>query len=114
MPKKMKKQALFSALTNKLKSQEIMVVKDLDKIEPKTKKMNEALLKLTKIWPTESKNWKLTLVLPENLSNMTKSARNIPGVFLAQVNQLNTYEVLNGGKLIFMKESIEALKKTWI
>jgi len=38
MSKKMKKQALFSALTSKFKANEVMVIKDLAKIEPKTKK----------------------------------------------------------------------------
>jgi LSU ribosomal protein L4P len=38
MPKKMKKAALFSALTSKFKEKEILVVKGLEKIEPKPKK----------------------------------------------------------------------------
>jgi large subunit ribosomal protein L4 len=114
LSKRMRKQALFSALTSKLKSEEIMVVKDLEKTELKTKKMNEVLGKLTKDWKIESKDWKLTLILPKNLENIKRSARNIPGVFLVQANQLNTYEVLNGGKLIFMQEAVEGLGKTWI
>jgi large subunit ribosomal protein L4 len=114
LSKRMKKQALFSALTSKLKSEEIMVVKDLEKVETKTKKMNEVLGKLTQDWKLESKNWRLTLILPKNLENVTRSARNIPGVFLVQAHQLNTYEVLNGGKLIFTQQAIEGLEKTWI
>jgi len=113
LSKKMRKQALFSALTSKLKSEEVMVVKDLEKVEPKTKKMNEVLGKLTQDWKLEPKDWKLTLILPKNLENITKSARNISGVFLVQTAQLNTYEVLNGGKLIFTQQAIEGLEKTW-
>jgi large subunit ribosomal protein L4 len=114
LSKRMRKQALFSALTSKLKSEEIMVVKDLEKVETKTKKMNEVLDKLTQGWKLEPKNWKLTLILSKNSENITRSARNIPGVFLAQAHQLNTYEVLNGGKLIFTQQAIEGLEKTWI
>jgi len=114
LPKKMKKQALFSALTSMLKESEVMVVKDLVKIEAKTKKMNEFLGKLTKDEKQTLKKKKLTLVLPQKLENVSRSARNISGLFLAQANQLNTYEVLNGGKLIFMKEAIEVLEKTWL
>jgi large subunit ribosomal protein L4 len=114
LSKRMRRQALFSALTSKLKSEEIMVVKDLEKIEAKTKKMNEVLGKLTQGWKLEPKSWRLTLILPKNLENVIKSARNIPGVFLVQAHQLNTYEVLNGGKLIFTQQAIEGLEKTWI
>jgi len=30
---------------------------------------------------------------------------------LRQTNQLNVYEILNGGHLLFMKEAIEKLKE---
>lgn len=104
MPKKMKKQALFSALTSKFKANEVIVIKDLAKIEPKTKKMKAVLGKLVK-------DNKSTIILSENLENVSRSARNLKGVNLSQVSQLNTYEVLNGGKLIFMKEAVEKLKE---
>jgi large subunit ribosomal protein L4 len=104
MSKKMKKQALFSALTSKFKANEVMVIKDLAKIEPKTKKIKTILEKL-------AKNSKLTIVLSEKLENISRSARNLKEVSLAQVNQLNAYKVLNSGKLIFMKEAAEKLKE---
>ncbi len=104
MAKKMKKQALFSALTSKFKANEMMVVKDLAKIEPKTKKMKMLLEKLVK-------DGKSTIVLSEKLENVSRSARNLKGVNLSQFNQLNTYQVLNGGQFIFMKEAVEKLKE---
>jgi len=61
-----------------------------------------------------ARNWKLTLVLPELIENVIRAARNIEGVKLVQANTLNTYDVLNGGKLIFMKESMDKLKEIWI
>ncbi len=54
MSKAMKKKALFSALTAKLKDKEIIIVKGMEKVEPKTKKMSEILQKF-------AKNWKLSL-----------------------------------------------------
>jgi len=104
MAKKMKKKALFSALTSKFKANEVIVIKDLAKIEPKTKKMKLLLEKLVK-------DNQSTFVLSEKLENVSRSARNLKGVSLSQFNQLNTYEVLNGGKLIFMKEAVEKLKE---
>ncbi|TSC54528.1 MAG: large subunit ribosomal protein L4 [Microgenomates group bacterium LiPW_31] len=114
MSKRMRQQALFSALTSKFKDGEIIAVKGLAKIEPKTKEMMMVLEKLTRNWKLETRNWKLTLVLPELIENVIRAARNIEGVKLTQVNMLNTYDVLNGGKLIFMKESIDKLKEIWI
>ena len=123
MSKAMKKKALFSALSAKLKDKEIIIVKGMEKVEPKTKKMSEILENLAKNWkleisiPKESRgagNWKLTLVLPQKLDNVTRAARNIPKVNLIQAALLNTYEVLNGGKLIFMRESIDKLKQTFL
>lgn len=104
MPKKMKKQALFSALSSKFKNNEVMVIKDLVKIEPKTKKMKTVLEKLVK-------DDKATLVLSEKLENVFRAARNLKGLNLRQTNQLNVYEILNGGHLLFMKEAIEKLKE---
>ena len=107
MPKKMKKQALFSALTSKFKTNEVLVIKDLAKIEPKTKKMKTILEKL-------AKDNKATIILSEKLENVSRAARNLKGVNLSQANQLNPYQVLNGGQLIFMKEAVEKLKGKWI
>jgi len=107
MPKKMKKQALFSALTSKFKTNEVLVIKDLAKIEPKTKKMETILEKL-------AKDNKATIILSEKLENVSRAARNLKGVNLSQANQLNPYQVLNGGQLIFMKEAVEKLKGKWI
>ena len=107
MPKKMKKQALFSALTSKFKTNEVLVIKDLAKIEPKTKKMKTILEKL-------AKDNKATIILSEKLENVARAARNLKGLNLSQANQLNPYQVLNGGQLIFMKEAVEKLKEKWI
>ena len=66
MPKKMKKQALFSALTSKFKTNEVLVIKDLAKIEPKTKKMKTILEKL-------AKDNKATIILSEKLENFLQN-----------------------------------------
>jgi large subunit ribosomal protein L4 len=114
MSKSMKKKALFSALTTKLRDGEVLVVKDMGKIEPKTKKMVELLNKLMKNWKLETGNWKLMIILPSKLENVLRAARNLQGVNLIQVNLLNTYEVLNGGQVLLMEESVEKLKEVFL
>jgi len=110
MAKKMKKKALFSALTSKLKEKEIIVIDKLTEVKPKTKQM-VAILEKLKI---KTKKTKLTLVLPETLDNVIRASRNIAGLELKQARLLNTYQVLNGGKLVFIKESIDVLKETFL
>lgn len=106
MPRKMRQQALFSALTSKLKENELVIVGGLAKVEPKTGKLVKIFAKLKINSPA-----KVMIILPKVLENVSRAARNIKGVKLLPVNALNTYEVLNGGKLVFMKEALEELKK---
>lgn len=111
MSRAMKRKALFSALTSRLKDKEVVFVKGLVvKTEPKTKEMAKIIdnLKLKK------KDKKILLVLPGILTNVIRAARNLANVELAQANQLNTYQVLNCDQLIFMEESIDKLKETFL
>lgn len=114
MSKQMKKRALFSALTSKFKDGEIIVVKGLQKIKPKTKEMEKIMKNLKLKMKNDKVKLKILVVLSEVVENVIRAARNIEGVKLVQANMLNTYDVLNGGKLIFMKESIDKLKEIWI
>lgn len=110
MPEKMRRAALFSALTSKFKEGDILVVKGLEKIEPKTKKMAEALEKLK----VKSQKSKVMLVLPHILENISRAARNIKNLSFIQATCLNTYKVLNSGKIIFTPASVDKLKETFL
>lgn len=107
MSKAMKKKALFSALSAKLKEGKVLVVKDLAKVEPKTAKMAKML---------ESLKFKkeILLVLPQKLENVFRAARNMAQINLAQADLLNTYEVLNGGQILLMAESVEKLEEVFL
>lgn len=114
MPKKMRRKALFSALSIKLKEKAIIVVDGLEKVEPKTKEMVKIMQNLKfKIQNGRLKE-KISLVLPQPIENIVQAARNITGLRLRQVSLLNAYEVLNGGKIILTKESIKTLKETFL
>ncbi len=90
-----------------LKEGKILVVKDLAKVEPKTTKVAKMLenLKIKK---------EILLVLPQKLENVFRAARNIAQINLAQADLLNTYEVLNGGQILLMAESIEKLEEVFL
>jgi len=109
----MRRIALFSALSAKLKDGEIKIISGLEKIEPKTKKMADVVQKLELI----TKGQSLLLVTPKagvDFANVSKAARNIKGVSIVSSNQLNTYAVLANSRILFMKDAIESLKETFL
>ena len=111
LPQALKRKALFTALSSKLKEGQIKIVAGLEKIEPKTKNMAQTFSKL------DGNNKKLLLVTPpysEKYVNVVKAARNIEGVEIRPSNLINTYEVLKSSQLLFMKEAVSSLKENFI
>lgn len=105
---KQKKSALASALSSKLKDGEIMVVKGLVKVEPKTKNIANLLNALG----LNKKKNTILLVTPKaskEFDNIAKAARNIAGVEVRGANVLNAYEVLKAKNILFAKEAVEVL-----
>jgi len=109
MPQKMRKAALISALSQKAKDGEITVVSGFSNIDPKTKVMNQALIKITDDKNGKSKVLLITSGAPKDLTNVYKAGRNIKNVNIMSANLLNTYEVLKHKNLLIMKESVEIL-----
>lgn len=106
LPQKMRKQSLFSALTSKLKSKEVVVVNSLEKVDGKTSQMKNVL---DSILGKQYK--KVLLVLPKKDEKVTRAGRNIPNLKIRPVSILNTYEVLNGGMIIFSKDAVSTLSE---
>ncbi len=109
LPQKMKKNALFSALSGKLKEGEIKVM-DLDKISGKTKIMANAL----KIMSVDGKTLLVTPGGFKEFENVYKASRNLRGMRILPAVSLNTYDVLNNNAVIFMKEAVDVLKKHFL
>lgn len=105
MPQKMRRAALFSALTEKYKNGQIKVVEGFEKITPKTKSAVEVLHNLG-----FNKKKNILLVLPGKVENIVRAARNIDGVDITMANQLNAHEVLLNRDMLFTQNSIEALR----
>ncbi len=108
LPQKMRKAALYSALSLKAKDGEIKVLSGLSKITPKTKDMNQVIKKLTDK-SGKAKVLLVTSAAPKELENVYKAGRNLKNMEILNARLLNTYEVLKYKNLIFMKESIDIL-----
>jgi large subunit ribosomal protein L4 len=110
MPKKMKRKALFSALSAKAKDSQVMVLSGLEAIEPKTKVFAAVLKKLG----VANKKQKLLFVTGANADTAKRAGGNIPGVTFTTVNQLNTYEVLNTKNLVLLKDAVTEMEKFYL
>lgn len=101
LPKKVKKLALKSALSQKVLDGKIILVDKLDFPEVKTKKMTEVLKSLSAV----GKN---LLIIENSNKNTYLSARNIERTKVLNPNTINTYQIVNYDNLII---SVDALKK---
>ncbi|MBI5409726.1 MAG: 50S ribosomal protein L4 [Nitrospirae bacterium] len=106
LPKKAKWQALNSALTAKFADKEVVVIDDLSIAEPKTKLLKTLLQKLGLD--------NVLIVVPERNETLELAARNLPGVHVLKVSELNVYSVLKHNKLLISKESIERMKEAYL
>lgn len=106
MPKKMKRAALFSALSAKLKDGEIKIVQGLEEIEMKTKIAQKVLRDI-------QVSGKVLLVMPKQLEHVFKAARNIKGVSVISADRINTYELLEHRTVVFMQDAIQTLERVF-
>lgn len=110
LSKKMRRKALFSALSSHLAEEKILVISGLEKLKPKTAEM----VKVLKNLKLKAGEEKLSLVIPEKLENVSLASRNIQKMKLLKANQLNPYEVLNSQCLLILKPSIKVIKETFL
>jgi large subunit ribosomal protein L4 len=102
--KKLKKLARKSALSYKVKDESIMVVEDFTFDTPKTKNFTE----LIKNFKTEGK--KILLVTSTVDMNVLLSSRNLAKVKVIQASDLNTYEILDAGRLLLTESSVKEIE----
>ena len=103
--KKEKRAALKSALTATVQGNKLIVLDALQMDEVKTKKFQAVLDAL--------KASKALVVLEDLNQNVILSARNIEGVKTAQVNEINTYDVLKYGTVIASKAAVKKIEEVY-
>lgn len=104
--KKVKRLALKSAFSSKVKDGDMIVVDSIKMEEYKTKDMIKMLSAL-------GSEKKALIVTPVADRKVVKSAGNIPGVKTAAVNSLNVYDILNCDKFIVDKEAVNKLTEVY-
>ena len=104
LPKKVRRAALASALTEKLGAGDLTVIEGFAIDEFKTRKVVEALGNLG------LGGKKVLIVTAEPNLHLEASARNIAGVGLIRQEGLNVYDLLRHEKLVITKQALDALQ----
>jgi large subunit ribosomal protein L4 len=103
VPKKMKRLALRSALTDRAREGRVKVMDSLDFDRPSTKEAMDVLESI------EAQGLVL-LVLDGPQETVQKSFRNLSHVKMTTPARLGTYEVLAADWIVFTRASVEAVK----
>ena len=104
--KKVKKLALFSALSAKVAEGELIVVDNIASADYKTKPMVQFLSAI-------GATGKTLVVLNEADKKVVKSMANIPGVATTPVNAINVYNILKYGKLVMAKDAVAKIEEVY-
>ncbi|MCC8038637.1 MAG: 50S ribosomal protein L4 [Bacteroidales bacterium] len=101
--KKLKQLARRSALSQKVKDGQIIVVEDFTFETPKTKDF----VNITKNLKVDGK--RVLLVLPDQNKNVYLSARNVPDTRVMTASDLNTYWVMNNKAILLTEGSLDCV-----
>jgi len=104
--KKVKELARKSALTYKARENKIIVLEDFSLDVPKTSKMAGISANLS------LPNKKSVIVLPEQNKNIYLSSRNLQGVEVVTISDLNTYTIMKASTLVLTESAVDVLQST--
>jgi large subunit ribosomal protein L4 len=107
MPKKMKRKALYCALSGKVTDGTMTVLSGLEKIEPKTKQFVAILEKLG----LENDKKRILLVTAEEMTNVKRAAHNVPGINVTIAARLSAYDVVHTKRIVFLQEAVVLMEK---
>jgi large subunit ribosomal protein L4 len=107
LPKKMKWAALSSALTVKLNDEEVVIIDEIAVNEPKTKEVRGLLKGL-------NLERDVLIIVPAKSESLELAVRNLPGVRVSRVSELNVYSVLSHEKLLITREAVEKMKEVYL
>jgi large subunit ribosomal protein L4 len=105
LPKKMRRAALRSALSYKLREGAVTVLEVIELDDYKTKRVAEILEGLGLSGSS------VLIVIDAANAFVERSARNLPRVSVLRVAGLNVYDVLRHSKLVLTRAAVEAIER---
>ncbi len=107
VPKKVKRLAIKSVLSERAKQGRIIVLEDFDMEKPRTKKIAEFLKGVDLL------DKKTLLVLATHNENIYKSGRNIRKLGVREARLVNVYDVLVSRHLVITKDALRVMEEVW-
>jgi large subunit ribosomal protein L4 len=105
--KKVKRLARLSALSYKVRENNLMVVEDFAMEGPKTKRFVEVLNGF------ELQDKKVLLIMDKNDKHVILSSRNLPRTKVILASDINTYDVLNANSILLTENSVREIEKNY-
>ena len=105
--KKVKNLARKSALSQMAQDKNIIILEDFSMDTPSTKGYTNILSNL------DQENNKTLLILADSNKNILLSSRNLKKSKVVSVSSLNTYDLMNANKLMFVESSIKEIEKNY-
>lgn len=102
VPKKVKKLALMSALSMKVKEGRLLILKDFPMDEIKTKKFKEIIDRFGLK--------KVLLVVDKTDPVLEKSSRNVQGIKVIRSEGINVYDLLNYDHVVLFEPSVKTIE----
>ncbi|MCW8809797.1 MAG: 50S ribosomal protein L4 [Ignavibacteriaceae bacterium] len=107
LPKKVRQLARKSALSYKVKDEQLMIVEDFTFEKPATKDFISIMDALN------LNGKKILLLTGKNDINIYKSGRNISKVSVLEASKASAYDILNNQLLILQQSAVEAISETF-
>ena len=103
---KAKQVALFSALSQKIRDDEVIFIDEIKIDAPKTKEM-AAFLKAFNI------DKSLLVVMDNSDEAILRASANLSKVSTLNVAQINTYDIVKNAKIVISKKAVEQLQEVY-
>jgi len=101
-PKEMVRGALRSALSDRLKSQRILIIDEFKLSDVKTKALSQLV--------TDKLQLDKVLIVDDANRNLELSGRNIPRVKVLRTEGLNVYDIVKNEWVVFTKRAVQAVE----
>ncbi len=110
--KKMKQNAMLMALSDKLACENLTVLDNLELAEFKTKNFNAIVTNLEskKVVKAETKKRSILVICEKADDKIKYSAKNLPGVELLNLDNINLVDLLKYKNLVIIKNAVEKIE----
>jgi large subunit ribosomal protein L4 len=109
MPKKMRRLAIRSVLSAKVRDDEALVITGIDQLEPKTK----AMIALLGALPGSQRSTLIVIGPGEEQSVVQRAAGNLENVTVIRAGYVNVRDVLKHERLLLTTEAVETIQGLW-